>query len=69
VRCKTCHYSLANLTEHRCPECGKRFDPKVRASFLSEFEYTMRRDDRVVFLSALLVIIAIAGVIALLRGL
>jgi hypothetical protein len=29
VRCKTCHYSLENLTgpPHRCPECGRAFDP------------------------------------------
>jgi hypothetical protein len=27
VRCKTCHYSLRNLTVRRCPECGGAFDP------------------------------------------
>src|SRR5688572_19241830 len=27
MRCIACHYSLANLTEHRCPECGREFDP------------------------------------------
>ena len=29
MRCKKCHYSLANLTgpPHRCPECGREFDP------------------------------------------
>jgi hypothetical protein len=29
VRCKTCHYSLEGLTgpPHRCPECGRKFDP------------------------------------------
>src|SRR5688572_2683449 len=27
MRCKTCHYSLENLTEDRCPECGREFDP------------------------------------------
>ena len=28
MRCKTCHYSLENLTgpPHRCPECGRAFD-------------------------------------------
>jgi hypothetical protein len=27
MRCKTCQYPLANLTERRCPECGRAFDP------------------------------------------
>jgi hypothetical protein len=36
MRCKTCHYSLANLPgpEHRCPECGRAFDPKDARTFL-----------------------------------
>jgi hypothetical protein len=33
VRCKTCHYSLANLTERRCPECGLHFDPRDSRTF------------------------------------
>jgi hypothetical protein len=33
VRCKTCHYSLANLTEHRCPECGASFDPNDPSTY------------------------------------
>jgi hypothetical protein len=33
VRCKTCHYSLENLTEHRCPECGRAFDPGDSRTF------------------------------------
>ena len=33
VHCKTCHYSLANLTEHRCPECGTAFDPNDPTTF------------------------------------
>jgi hypothetical protein len=38
VRCKTCHYSLKNLTgpPHRCPECGREFDPNDRDTFLAE---------------------------------
>ena len=36
MRCKTCHYSLANLTEHRCPECGRAFDPQYPFSYLSD---------------------------------
>jgi hypothetical protein len=33
MRCKTCHYSQANLTEHRCPECGNPFDPNDPSTF------------------------------------
>ena len=33
MRCKTCHYSLANLTEHRCPECGNAFDPNDASTY------------------------------------
>jgi hypothetical protein len=27
MRCKNCHYALEGLAEHRCPECGRAFDP------------------------------------------
>jgi hypothetical protein len=27
MRCLGCQYDLANLSEHRCPECGREFDP------------------------------------------
>jgi hypothetical protein len=33
VQCKTCHYSLENLAEHRCPECGRAFDPNDESTF------------------------------------
>ena len=33
MRCKTCHYSLLNLPEHRCPECGNAFDPNDPSTF------------------------------------
>jgi hypothetical protein len=38
VRCRTCHYLLANLTPtesggHRCPECGRAFDPNDPRTF------------------------------------
>jgi hypothetical protein len=33
VRCKACRYSLKNLTEHRCPECGREFDPSDPNTF------------------------------------
>lgn len=27
VYCLSCKYDLRNLNEHRCPECGRPFDP------------------------------------------
>ena len=32
----SCHYDLNNLAEHRCPECGRAFDPKDSSSFLTQ---------------------------------
>jgi hypothetical protein len=29
VRCLSCKYDLKKLTEHRCPECGRAFDPNT----------------------------------------
>jgi hypothetical protein len=33
VRCLTCHYDLRKLAKHRCPECGRRFDPNDPSTF------------------------------------
>jgi hypothetical protein len=33
VRCLSCGYDLRNLTEHRCPECGREFDPNDPSTF------------------------------------
>jgi hypothetical protein len=39
MRCLGCQYNLKNLTpvggggEHRCPECGRAFDPNDATSF------------------------------------
>ena len=33
MRCLSCHYSLEHLTENRCPECGRAFDPDDPATF------------------------------------
>ena len=42
MRCLTCHYSLKNLTEHRCPECGRTFDPNDPDTFLAEKKYQIK---------------------------
>jgi hypothetical protein len=33
VRCLSCKYDLKNLAEHRCPECGRAFDPNDARTF------------------------------------
>lgn len=33
MHCLTCQYDLRNLTEHRCPECGRPFDPSDECTF------------------------------------
>ena len=33
MHCLTCKYDLSNLTEHRCPECGRAFDPNDATTF------------------------------------
>jgi hypothetical protein len=36
MHCLDCHYDLTNLSEHRCPECGRAFDPGDPDSFESD---------------------------------
>ena len=43
MRCLDCRYNLKHLTEHRCPECGRAFDPKDAGTVLP----TMRTVDPV----------------------
>jgi hypothetical protein len=33
MRCLNCKYDLRNLPEHRCPECGREFDPNDSTTF------------------------------------
>ncbi len=35
MRCKRCGYDLRELGEHRCPECGRPFDPQRPTTWLS----------------------------------
>jgi hypothetical protein len=36
MRCRSCDYPLRHLPEHRCPECGRGFDPADPATFNPE---------------------------------
>jgi len=33
IVCLDCDYQLQGLTKHRCPECGRAFDPEKKESF------------------------------------
>lgn len=35
MRCLKCNYDLSGLTEHRCPECGRGFDPANHHTYFS----------------------------------
>jgi len=35
VRCLTCSYILKGLAEHRCPECGRAFDPGDATTYVT----------------------------------
>ena len=36
IYCLGCSYCLQGLTAHRCPECGRRFDPMDGNSFATQ---------------------------------
>jgi hypothetical protein len=63
MRCLNCKYDLRNLAEHRCPECGREFDPNDATTFLTaathlEFLTTVQRV-LILFLLAVIVLIII----------
>jgi hypothetical protein len=55
MRCLTCKYDLSKLTEHRCPECGRAFDPADPKTFHS----AGRLSRRVSMLLVILIVVAI----------
>jgi hypothetical protein len=74
VRCKNCHYSLENLTgpPHRCPECGRAFDPRDTSSFLTQRQVELEElvgEDRWFWVVVLVIVIgmALAFVLYLIR--
>lgn len=36
MRCRSCGYDLRGLEEHRCPECGRGFDPGDALTYLAK---------------------------------
>ena len=51
MRCLGCRYNLKGLAEHRCPECGRAFDPSDRNTF--ETRKPMTKWEAVVFFGLL----------------
>ena len=39
MKCLDCRYLLKGLPEHRCPECGRSFDPDDPATFSTSSEW------------------------------
>ncbi|QQE13770.1 hypothetical protein JD969_10005 [Planctomycetota bacterium] len=39
ARCIDCEYNLAFLTENRCPECGRPFDPDNRITYIHYYPH------------------------------
>lgn len=73
VHCLTCNYDLSNLTEHRCPECGRDFDPANAGTFIGDDWYKLRTRtlERWIYGCAFFpftAIVAFAFLIALLGG-
>jgi hypothetical protein len=54
LRCLSCKYDLRNLSEHRCPECGREFDPNDVRTFK-----TASRSNRRFWIGLLLISVAV----------
>lgn len=59
MHCLSCEYDLQNLAEHRCPECGREFDPNDESTF---DRWSHRRRDSVIGIVA--IIFAISAIVA-----
>src|SRR4051812_17679809 len=44
IYCLNCHYDLRGLSENRCPECGRSFDPGRPSTFARSPHATPVRD-------------------------
>ena len=62
VRCLNCHYSLLRLREHRCPECGRPFDPADQRTY--ELASVARRGRRLTWFMLVMIIVVILFLIA-----
>jgi hypothetical protein len=66
--CKSCHYPLKQLSEPRCPECGREFDPNDAETFISSIADVWERRVRMLLFTLCMVVLAcflLASLIAL----
>ena len=67
MRCLSRKYDLSHLTggnggEHRCPECGRAFDPNDPHSYETPLS-ALRAKDRTVGIVVIALIIVVLGVV------
>ena len=63
MHCLTCHYNLRNLVEHRCPECGRVFDPNNSRSFFPNIAMGKRSKTALGIIVTILVATILLGVL------
>lgn len=65
--CRKCGYLLAGLSENRCPECGRTFDPAKRRTYLhGRHSWIVRRWCRRIGLAmASVTLLAVVGLVSL----
>lgn len=68
MQCRTCQYSLEEISERRCPECGRDFDPGNPTSYIdrSASAYSARETAVVAWVLGVLIVIQL--VIGYTRG-
>lgn len=61
--CRQCGYQLAGLSENRCPECGRGFDPADRRSFARSARSWIRRrwQKRIGWTALVISLVVVAG--------
>jgi hypothetical protein len=61
VRCKNCHYALEGLTVHRCPECGRVFDPCDHKTFDDSEPLSLEDGTGLVILAIMVVAVVVVS--------
>jgi predicted amidophosphoribosyltransferase len=65
MRCLNCKYDLRKLSEHRCPECGRPFNPNDPKTFdtrkRSDFRYALT----IILLAGGIFVVAVVAFFAL----
>lgn len=68
LECIHCGYSVVSLTQNRCPECGRRFDPHYLAHVIQERQRFAGRNPTHWLTVAFLLIILLPCLISVLFG-